>query len=122
MAAIVMAFGALIAVLGAAGVLAPGRLQRWIAAWPQIPRYAVAVGIRLVLGIALLSAAEVSRYPVGLRVLGWITLAAAVVLAILGPTRLDRLVRWWTERADSEIRAWSAVAVGLGLFLVYALL
>lgn len=121
MALIAMGFGLLIAVLGAAGLLQPGRLQRWVAEWPAGPRYVVAVSLRLVLGVALLLAAEASRYPTGVRVLGWITLAAAAVLALMGPKRLDRLVPLWTRRPAGEIRAWSGLALMIGLFLIYTM-
>jgi len=122
MTTVVMGLGALVAVLGLAGILQPGRSQRWVASWSPGPRYAVAVGVRLGLGIALLFAADASRYPMGLRVLGWITLAAAAALAVMGPTRLDRLVLWWMRRPAGEIRAWSGVAVMMGLFLIHATL
>ncbi len=120
MALTVAGFGVVIVVLGAFGLAWPGRLQGWITGWNPGVRYAIAVGLRVMLGAALLASAGASRFPAAMRALGAVALAAAVVLALMGPSRLESLVQWWAKRSFTVIRVWCALALGFGAFLVHA--
>ena len=45
--------------------------------------------------------------------------AAAVVVLLLGPERIDRLVKWWLALPDPVLRLSMAFAAAFGVFLVY---
>ena len=80
----------------------------------------LAVGIRLILGLLLLSQAEISAYPLIIEVLGWISLVAAVVLALIGRNNFKRLMQWALSFSIPYGRAGGVLAAAFGLFLVYA--
>jgi len=103
------------------GMLYPARLlqvveQTLAAAWGIV----LAVGIRLVLGAALLVAAPAAPYPLAFTVVGWIAIAAAVIGAGLGRQRLQRFAQWWIDRfSPAGIRAWLIIALAFVVFLIY---
>lgn len=82
----------------------------------------LAVAVRLVLGAALVVYSAESRFPVALEVLGWITLAAAIGLAVMGRRNFELLMRWALNLASSYGRIAGIVALLFGAFLVYAVL
>jgi uncharacterized membrane protein YidH (DUF202 family) len=84
--------------------------------------HVLAAGVRIVLGALLVLYADQSRFPVVLAVLGWFAIAAGVVLAVIPPSRFQRLVEWAFERFGAYTRAAAAAAVAFGLFLVYAVI
>jgi len=103
------------------GMLFPVRLlqvvERMMAAtWGIV----FAVGIRLVLGLALLVAAPAAPYPLAFTVVGWIALTAAVIGAAMGRQRLQRFAQWWIDRfSPAGIRAWLIIALAFAVFLIY---
>jgi hypothetical protein len=120
MTTVVALIGVLIGGFGLYGMAQPARLIAWVkSVWSQ-DRLWLAVGIRLVLGALLIYAAPECRAPQAVRVLGVITLVAAVGLVFIGSKRMNAFVQWWTERPSAVVRAWSVAAVLLGAFLVYA--
>jgi hypothetical protein len=121
MTALVVILGALIAALGAAGVVSPRVLIGFVDSVWRRPRgiYGV-VAVRLVLGVVLVVAAPDCRFPEIVRILGVLSLVAAVVLPLLGRERLRRMIDWWISRPGGFIRAWSLAAVAFGVFLGYA--
>jgi hypothetical protein len=121
MTVLVVIFGALIAALGAAGVVRPRVLIGFVdSAW-RSPRgiYGI-VAARLVLGVVLVVAAPDCRFPEIVRVLGILSLVSAVLLPLLGRERLRPMIEWWISRPDGFLRAWSLVAVAFGIFVGYA--
>ena len=78
----------------------------------------LAVGIRLVLGIALLLVAEASAFPLAFEILGWATIAAAVALPFIGMTRVKTLIDWVETLPTIAIRLWVVVGIALGGFLL----
>ena len=120
---LVALFGALIAAFAATGVASPATLLRAVSSfWSDGRGMWIAVVMRLVLGALLIVAAPDCRFPGAVRVLGFISIAAAVALPLIGTERVNTLVTWWTARPFSFIRAWSLLGVAFGAFLVYAAL
>ena len=112
---------AFIAVLGVIGIVAPARLLA-IARWLDTPLglYAAAA-LRLVLGTALFLAAPASRAPRVLGVLGIVSFVAGLITPFIGVDRYRRLLEWWSAWGPGFHRGWAAIALILGLFLIYAL-
>jgi len=82
----------------------------------------VATAIRAVLGLGLLAAAEDSKAPALLRILGGLILIVAAATLLLGLDRHRRMIDWWLARNRSIQIAWGAAAFALGVFLIYAIL
>ena len=106
---------------GILGIASPATLIRLTSAVVQsrVGIYAAAA-LRLAFGIVLIAAASASHFPQTLLVLGVITIVAAILVPFIGIKRLRALVDWWIARPPGLIRAWAAIAVALGIFLVPA--
>ena len=118
---IVAAAGVALCGVGVWGFLAPQKLMRWVkntmdAEWG----FWFAMIVRLLLGITLLVAAPTAKFPSALMIIGWIAIAAAIVVVLLGRQRLRQLVQWFLDRFSPPIiRTWLLFAIAFGCFLVY---
>lgn len=84
--------------------------------WMQV----VAAAVRIVIGILLVLYAPQSRFPLALQVIGWLAVAAGVVIALIPPSKFQRMIHWVFERFGRYTR-WAALgAVLFGGFLIYA--
>ncbi len=75
--------------------------------------------VRSVLGVVLLSVAPACRAPLLGRIVGVISIVAALGILALGRERLDAFIGWWLMRPEL-IRISAIVAVGFGVLWVYA--
>lgn len=74
-------------------------------------------------GLALVWSAEVSRFPEVFRVYGWVVVATTAVLLLVPREWHARYAIWCSERlTPSYLRIASPVSIGLGIFLIYAVL
>ncbi len=120
---VVALFGMAIILLGILGLVSPGNLVRLVVgSWQSQKGFYFAIGIRVVFGIVLLLAASQSRFPEAFRVLGIISLVAAMAAPFLGFDRLQRFVQKWMKRSPGFIRGWSVMAAAFGVFLLYGAL
>ena len=120
---VIAGFGTLIFIAGIVLLLKPDTIPRLIRTHSRsISLYVFAIVIRLVLGIALITYADVSKYPIVLQIIGWISLLAALGLAIVGWTRFTRLISWILDFITPYERAGSILAILFGSFLVYAVI
>ena len=121
MTLIIILFGILMAGSGLVLMVRPSLIIDFIevrdeSAW----LYAFGIGVRLLLGLLLVQLADQSRYPLVVEILGWISLAAALFLAVLGFSRFTRFMRWIMEKTKPWSRVAGLFAVAFGAFLVYA--
>jgi hypothetical protein len=119
MAFLVVVFGSIIAAVGIVGMARPAQLVAGMLNWPAAVLLAVAVAVRLVLGIVFILAAPSCRFPRVVYALGIVALLAALVVLLLGPDRVRSLVQWWSQQPSLVIRAMYAGTVLFGAFLVY---
>jgi hypothetical protein len=112
--------GLIIAALGVLGMAAPTvLLDTTEFALTQVGLY-VAAALRVGFGIVLIAAAPVSRLPRTVRILGVLFVVAGVITAFVGVERTRAIVDWWTVQGPISMRAWAAIAVVLGVFIIYA--
>jgi uncharacterized membrane protein len=117
---VVALFGIVIISLGVLGLVRPGNLIRLVLdAWQSRKGFYFSIGIRAVFGIVLLLVASQSRFPEVFRVLGIISLVAAIAAPFFGFDRLQRFVQKWSKRSPGRIRGWSVMVFALGVFLLY---
>lgn len=118
---IILVFGILILLIGAAILVKPNTVFAYLGRHSKsLNIHIMAVVVRLILGAALITYAAESRYPVILQVLGWISVAAAIGLAVIGRTKFISLMDWAMKLADSVGRYAGILAMVFGGFLVYA--
>jgi hypothetical protein len=79
-----------------------------------------AVVMRMILGVLLISQSGLSRYPLIIEVLGWLSIIAAIVLAVIGRRNFKRLMSWAFSLLEPWGRAGGVLATVFGAFLVYA--
>ena len=112
--------GLIIASLGILGMAAPAVLLDATAfALTQTGLYVAAV-LRVAFGLVLFLAAPVSRLPRTMRILGALIVLAGVMTPFFGVERARAIVDWWTVQGPLFMRAWAAIAVVLGLLIIYA--
>ena len=116
---LVTVFGVLIVFVGIAGLLSPVRFRAVFQAWPSQPRFIAAIVLRLLFGALLIIVAESLMFPHAVKIIGVISLLAAVGILIMGRERLDNLVDWWLGRSDVLVRVSALFAAAFGAFFVY---
>lgn len=118
---IVVVIGVLVAVLSAWGLGAPDKLIGIVRSVMERPSGMVlAVGVRVILGVALIIAATAAKFPVVFGYLGWIAIVAAAVLPFIGRQRMTRLIDWFANKSATIVRTWLVFGFLFGVFLIYA--
>jgi hypothetical protein len=112
--------GLCIAALGVLGVAAPMILLDFAAFALTEAGIYVAAALRIAIGIALIAIAGTSRLPRTLRVFGALIIVVGFITPFLGIERARAIVDWWSAQGAMFMRAWAAVAVTFGLFIIYA--
>jgi hypothetical protein len=116
----VAAFGVLFGGIGALGAVRPRLLAKFLRSMSPGGAFTIAVALRLVLGIVLISAASASAYPTALRVFGYLALIGVVILLLMGPARLRDLTESWLGLPPAFTRLIGVATFLLGVFLVDA--
>ena len=63
--------------------------------------HVLAVVVRVLIGAALIIYAAESKYPTAILILGWVSIAAAAVLGLIGRTNFKKLMSWTLGLTDS---------------------
>ncbi|MGV7235016.1 MAG: hypothetical protein ACQ9ET_02055 [Nitrosomonadaceae bacterium] len=118
---ILIIFGALTLLTGIIIFLNPdiifGYLKNHI---DNLELYILAIVVRLVLGIILISLSAESRYPFVIELIGWLSIIAALFFTVIGHTKFKRIMSWALSLAKPFARAGGIVAVAFGAFIIYA--
>lgn len=113
--------GLLIFALGVFGLVRPAGLITFVERpWRTRAGLYLAVCLRLALGVLLIAAAASTRYPWMIGALGVLSVAAALLIPVLGYDRIHAFIDWWVDRSPAFIRAWAVAACAFGAFLTYA--
>ena len=121
MTALIILFAALMLLSGIVMLVKPALVFDFLKRQSDQPMIQIlAVVIRLILGYLLVSQAAASRFPLTIEILGWIAIAAAIMLAVIGRERFKRLMRWAFSLAGSLGRFAGLLATAFGAFLIYA--
>jgi hypothetical protein len=117
---IVMAVSLLAAGMGVFGLASPAVMIGFVSAWQSKSGLWAASAIRLVFGIALWAAAAGSRFPATLKVLSVVSVASSVAFPLMGISRFNSILAWWSRQSPAFMRVWSAAAVLMGVFLIWS--
>ncbi len=121
MTALIILFGALILLAGSIIVINPdlifGLLNRHA---NSLGLHVLAVVVRVIIGVLLIVEAEVSRFPLVIEIIGWLSIAAAAVFALIGRRNFLRLMNWALSLTKPYGRIGGMIAIGFGVFLIYA--
>jgi len=120
---VVGAFGLAVFVLSIWGMFAPLKLIDLVKSVANRKGgLYFAVIVRVILGAALIVAAAASRFPTTFEVLGWLTLAAAVGLLLVGRRGMSRVIAWFERCSPALMRAWLLLGLAFGGVLLYGVL
>ncbi len=86
----------------------------------KLELHILAIVVRLVLGVLLIVQSTVSKFPLVIAIIGWITIVAAIVLAVIGRRNFKRLMSWALSFVKRFGRVGGVVAAAFGAFLMYA--
>jgi hypothetical protein len=122
MTALALILSAFVAAMGVLVIVSPARANDLTRLFADKTGLWVATSFRAVLGLGLLAAAEDSKAPMLLRILGLIILVVAIAMPLLGLDRHRRMIDWWLAR-DRKIQIiCGAASLVLGVVLMYVIL
>ncbi len=121
MTTLIIIFGALIMLAGAVIVMNPeiifGYLRRNL---DSSAIHILAIVVRLIIGALLISQSSLSKYPLAIEILGWLSIVAALSLAVMGRHNFHRLLSWALTFLKPFGRVGGVFAAAFGGFLIYA--
>ena len=80
----------------------------------------LAVVVRLVIGVLLIYQSNLSKFPLVIEVIGWISIVAAIIIAVMGRRNFNRVMSWALSLSKPLGRVGGVLAVAFGAFLIYA--
>lgn len=86
----------------------------------KVGLHILAVVVRLLLGAFLVLQAGISKYPHVIEFIGWLSIIAAIVLAVIGRNNFSKLMAWALSKVKTLGRLGGLFAIALGAFLVHA--
>ncbi len=121
MTVLIIIFGALTLLAGIVIVINPeiifGFLRKNL---DKLVLHILAVVIRLLLGALLIYQSGVSKFPFAIVIIGWLSIIAAVSLAVIGRRKFKLLMVWALSLSKPFGRVGGIVAAAVGAFLIYA--
>ena len=121
MTLLIIIFGALTLLSGIVIVINPevifGFLRNNL---DKLVLHILAVVVRLVLGVLLIYQSNVSELPLVIEIIGWLSIVAAIFLAVMGRQNFNRLMLWALSLSKPFSRVGGVFAVAFGAFLIYA--
>ncbi len=121
MTVLILIFGALNLVGGIVIVINPevifGFLRNNL---DKLELHILAIVVRLVLGVLLIYQSNVSKFPFVIEIIGWLSIVAAIFLAVIGRRNFNRLMSWALSFVKPFGRVGGVLAAAFGAFLIYA--
>lgn len=121
MTVLIIIFGALTLLAGIVIVINPeiifGFLRNNV---DKLELHILAVVVRLVLGVLLIYQSNVSKFPFVIEIIGWLSIVAAIFLAVMGRRNFNRLMSWALSLVKPVGRVGGVLAAAFGAFLIYA--
>ena len=120
MSVFVLIAGSIILLFGIASLIAPSIIKYWFNRMTEWRQFHLIAVLRIVIGILFLLAANETRFPLFVTVMGVISLLSGLAIPIAGVERVKRFAKWGIERSDTVLRLWVLVASVVGFMLVWA--
>lgn len=122
MTVLIIIFGTLTFLTGIVILINPdlifGFLQRQVG---KVELHVLNVVVRVCFGISLISQASISKFPFVIETIGWVCIAIAVILTLLGREHFNRLISWALSLVETYNRIGGLLIITFGAFLIYAL-
>jgi len=86
----------------------------------KLALHILAVLVRLALGVLLITQSSASRFPFVIEIIGYLSIVAAIILAVMGRRNFNRLMSWALSLLKPFGRVGGVLAAAFGAFLIYA--
>jgi len=116
---VVSAVGILIVLAGLAILVVPGKWKKVFVRIAQGNWLYVAAAFRIIVGVLFILAADMTRTPTVIKVMGVLIIAAGVMIPVIGPKKLALFIQLMLARKDSTLRLLGVVAGAIGVFLIW---
>ena len=116
---VVSAVGVLIVLAGIVILIAPGKCKKVFLTVAQGKFLYIAAAARVIIGVLFIMAADMTRTPTAIKVIGVLIVAAGVMIPIVGPKKLALFIQLMLVRKDSTLRLFGIVAAAIGAFFVW---
>jgi len=121
MTALIIIFAALILLAGIAIVINPELVFAPLReSSEKLELHVLAIVARLVIGMLLISQSYASKFPYVIEIIGWLSIIAAIILAVIGRSRFKRLMSWAFSFLASYGRVGGVIAIIFGAFIFYS--
>ena len=121
MAALIIIFGALTLLAGIVIVINPEVIFGLLRNNPdKLVTQILAVVVRLFIGALLINQSNISKFPLAIEIIGWLSIFAAICLAVMGRHNFNRLISWALSFSRPYGRVGGVIAATFGSFLIYA--
>jgi hypothetical protein len=121
MTTLIIMFGALTLLAGAVIVIDPEVIFGYLRSnLDKLAIHILAVVVRLIIGALLINQASLSKYPLVIEVLGWLSIVAAFAFAVMGRHNFRRLMSWALTFSKPFGRVGGVIAAAFGGFIIYA--
>lgn len=120
---IILLFGVFIILSGTVLVIIPDYIINQFAKHgDSFSLHFFAVLVRIILGVAFVIGASESKYPLILQIFGWLSIFAALVLAVIGRDNFKKIMKWTIKILPLFKRLMGFFAILFGCFLIYAVI
>jgi uncharacterized protein YjeT (DUF2065 family) len=116
---VVSAVGILIVLAGLAILVVPGKWKKVFLSLAQGKFLYFAAAFRIIVGVLFILAAETTRTPMAVKVIGALIIVAGVMIPIVGPKKLALFIQLMLARKDSTLRLFGVVAGAIGVFFIW---
>ena len=121
MTVLIIIFGAMTLLAGIVIVINPEVIYGFLRNnLDKLVLHILAVVIRLVIGALLIYQSNISKFPLVIEVIGWLSIVAAIFLSVMGRRNFNRLMSWALSLVKPIGRVGGALAAAFGAFLIYA--
>lgn len=121
MTILIIIFGALTLLAGIVIVIKPEVIFGFLRNnMDKLELHILAVVVRLVLGVLLIYESNVSKFPFVIDIIGWLSIVAAIFLAVMGRQNFHRVMSWALSFVKTVGRVGGVLAVAFGAFIIYA--
>ena len=119
---IITLIGALICLAGLVILISPQKFRDVMNNLAGQRLFLSAVIGRFIIGAILLLEAPNLKFTPVIQIIGGFSIAAAIILWLLGRQRMHGIIVWFMKFSDTSFRAWSILAFAFGAFLIYVTL
>ncbi len=115
MTVLIIIFGAMTLLAGIVIVINPEVIYGFLRNnLDKLVLHILAVVIRLVIGALLIYQSNISKFPLVIEVIGWLSIVAAIFLSVMGRRNFNRLMSWALSLVKPIGRVGGALAADNG--------